>query len=258
MKPLKLYWYDALVEGRKNFGDWLSPLLVGALSKREVVHASPRDCDLVAVGSVLQRVRHHWWNRKLRIWGTGFIAPQAGVPGKHIYCAVRGRRTAAMIDAPVRHFGDPGLLAPLLLPGHAEARKTCRVGIVPHYTERGDPGIAALTYRLRGSRIIDVLREPVAVLNDIAECEFVLSSSLHGLVVADAFGIPNAWLRPSASIKGAAFKFEDYYSVFDMPSPAAETAEALSEARIEELAARYARPGLEERRKALIEVFPYS
>jgi hypothetical protein len=38
---------------------------------------------------------------------------------------------------------------------------------------------------------------------------------LHGLIVADSLGIPNAWIE-SPDLIGGRFKFDDYYSSLDV------------------------------------------
>jgi hypothetical protein len=62
-------------------------------------------------------------------------------------------------------------------------------------------------------KIIDPRRYPGDVIQDIAECEYIASSSLHGLIVADSLGIPCVRILLSEGIiLGGDFKFNDYYS----------------------------------------------
>lgn len=55
-------------------------------------------------------------------------------------------------------------------------------------------------------------------------CKCILSSSLHGLIFADALGIPNRRIVLSDEIIGGDLKFDDYYSVYyENPEEAPET-----------------------------------
>jgi pyruvyltransferase len=51
------------------------------------------------------------------------------------------------------------------------------------------------------------------VVREISRCRHLLSTSLHGLVVADSYGIPAAWARLSPDLIGATYKFHDHESV---------------------------------------------
>lgn len=54
-----------------------------------------------------------------------------------------------------------------------------------------------------------------------------MCQSLHGLVVADALGIPNIWIEPTPSMAGGRFKFDDYFSTLDKAKEAHEETEAM-------------------------------
>ena len=58
--------------------------------------------------------------------------------------------------------------------------------------------------------------DPIKTLNKINVCETILSSTLNGLIAADSLNIPNQWIRVSDGVIGGDFKFNDYYSVFDL------------------------------------------
>jgi pyruvyltransferase len=257
MPPIKLYWCARLVRGRKNFGDWMSPELVRHLSGREVEYAAAGRADLVAVGSVLHRIPTHWWNKRVDVWGTGLMYDKPA-RAKHRYHALRGKLTEQLLGATdVKAYGDPGLLVALLLPRFAEVPKRWDVGLVPHHSDQTHAGVEALRARVPGVRVLDILSGTQEFLTELAACRFVLSSSLHGLVSADAFGIPNAWITISDEMRGGAFKFGDYYSVFGINNPVARPIDDVKVGFIEETRSAYRRSGLDEIKANLVRAFPY-
>ena len=124
---------------------------------------------------------------------------------------VRGQLTkSCLAKTDVPALGDPGLFARELF----GAKKKQGIGIVPHYTDKNHPLIKDLE-KLKNVKIIDVERSGADVCRDIAGCERILSSSLHGLIVADSFGIPNRRIGLHNKIAGGDFKFRDYASALD-------------------------------------------
>jgi hypothetical protein len=268
MKPLKLYWCRG--EGRsdtskQNFGDYLSPVLVEKLSGRKVEYSPVQNADLIAVGSVLGRERKakYWWGgkRRLHIWGAGTGSEQAIYSGHHHYHAVRGALTLAQIQgAPAQvALGDPGLLAPLVLDREADkTAKKIRVGIIPHYADQSEPAVAELAASIPGAKVIDVFLPVCQVLEEISSCDFVFSSSMHGLIVADAFAVPNHWLLLSRG-RISEYKFADYYSAFGLaevlPLLPCELVDG-GVGLLDRIAGEYSRPGILEVKEGLLRSFP--
>jgi hypothetical protein len=260
MKPLKLYWSTSLKNNKKNFGDWLSPILCERLSGRRVVHAKPNKCDLIAVGSILQRVKHGRFRRKTHIWGSGFIEDCGKINSFHYFHAIRGYKSADMLKCRqhIRTYGDPGLLCDMLFPDHIIISKLYAVGVVPHYKDRQNPILQRFAEKNANIKIIDVLSETEDFIRQVTSCEFILSSSLHGLISADAFGIANAWIQLSDKIRGQNFKFYDYYSGFGIntPKPLFLNADT-SLNNILQLANTYSRPNLMKIKQQLLNSFPF-
>lgn len=263
MKPINLYWCrgrgreDA---SRQNFGDFLSAELVEIFSGRKVVHSSIQRAEMIAIGSVLGREKKAKFlglPRRLHIWGTGSGNPADVFSGRHHYHAVRGLKCKAQIQGLKKQpvVGDPGLLSPWLV--KKTAGKKISVGLVPHFSHHGSAEIAALLTAIPNVKMINVFSPVKQVLEEIASCDFVLSSSLHGLIVADSYGVPNQWLTLDLN-PAWQFKFRDYYSSFGLFDNEPVTAQEIlmNPWSVDAYMERYRRPGLEAMQHGLISAFP--
>lgn len=255
MRRIKLYWSRS----KPNFGDAMSPILCEYLAECPVVYADKRHCDLVAQGSLLDRFRERFFHPRIHVWGTGFIEPRRPRPSRFHYHAIRGRLSAALLrGVTIETFGDPGLLADRLWPELRRTPQRHRIGLVPHYSHRTDAAVQQLCNTLNGCVMIDVFEDVKDVLRQIASCQCVLSSSLHGLVVADAFGVPNAWLQFADALHGHDFKFRDYYSIYGLDRTLHPLSpEEITPQKIATIRDSYARPGLDRIKDSLIRAFPF-
>lgn len=215
MTAIKLYWWRE-ASGTRNFGDDLSPILVERLSGRRVEYAAPDGCELIAIGSLLEsavrmtrgRIMSRPFSRA-RVWGTGSFGDVARGYHHLKYLSVRGPRTRDALKLSKQTLlGDPALLLAELVDRPAKAH---RWGIIPHVAHRQDPAIRELG-KHPGAHIIDLgMADPLQAAREIAACDFVISSSLHGLIAADAFGVPSVWTTPGDSLYGGIWKFYDYF-----------------------------------------------
>lgn len=210
--PLRLFWYNK----EQNFGDAISQTVVAHVSEREVVWAGHAKCEMYALGSLMKMVKNNQKKPREKggkpfVWGTGAMSGLTDRTFlKNVRVALlRGPITAALLQRDDRVFGDTGLLIADAL-GAAPARDDV-IGLVPHMHFADDPRFAKIAAENPRIKLIDV-RDPDAskVVRDIASCAHVISQSLHGLITADAYGIPNTWLDPLGIHGGAMLKFHDY------------------------------------------------
>lgn len=192
----------------RNWGDALSPVLVRLLSGKPVFHLEGLHHDrYLVIGSILEGA-----NETTEVWGSGFIREDGKVIGRpRAVHAVRGPLTRALllkqgIECP-EIYGDPALLLPHFF--NPNVTKRYSVGIVPHYI---DKGCAWLKQHRTNPQvlILDIESDIMDFVREIKSCEVILSSSLHGLICADAYGVPNVWVQFSDDVVGGDFKFRDY------------------------------------------------
>lgn len=200
----------------KNFGDWITPYLFISRTNRMPYYLPPtrqpsvlpRLTTVSGAGSILRKIDVP---DCVRVWGSGIIAADDSFARPAEVLAVRGPRTAARLEAlghpTTTTFGDPGLLLPEVYRPEAEARH--RTGLLPHRMNHD-----RVAERMEGrddTLLIDV-RQPIErVVDQIRSCETLLSSSLHGLVVAHAYGVPAVWWESEADLIGDGTKFFDYF-----------------------------------------------
>ena len=204
--------------GVNNVGDRLNPYLIRELFGLPVhLEVRPDRRRLIAIGSFIEAA-----NELSDVWGTGAIGATSTIPSlrSEMIHALRGKHThkrlrengLVLADMPL---GEPGFLVSLLR-DYFDHRKQYRIGIAAHYVDRLHPWVQKL---LADPGVVDLnVHRPVEeFLARLAECETVVSSSLHGLVLAEAFGIPNVWVQLSDKVVGDGFKFRDWFSLADHP-----------------------------------------
>ena len=207
-----------------NLGDDLNYHLIKALSGKKVVAYNQFyhgvQTNYMCIGSVIDWLA----DEKTIVWGSGILNLRTESENNKVNClskdsirAVRGRKTRQILqdagkDCP-EIYGDPALLLPLVY--HPSISIIAgRIGIIPHYKDLNNPNIRRLLESNERAILIDVkhYKDWHNVIDSIVSCEFIISSSLHGLILADAYGVPNQWIIVGNGLPGGAFKFEDYYS----------------------------------------------
>lgn len=224
---MKLHYYNSI----KNFGDLLNEDMFKILSNTDVNRTSAFRCNIVAIGSLLEKfftpqqkifkILAGKFKSPVIVYGTGFIRP----PEAHtVLCrrldirAVRGyyslerlKQCSGVKIAENVAVADPGLLVSKLY-DTSKIKKKYKLGIIPHYVDRNNPLLKKI--KVKDSVILDICSAPSEFTKQLAECEAVISSAMHGLIASDSLGIPNIRMILSDKIVGGDYKFNDYYSAF--------------------------------------------
>ncbi|MGN0295394.1 MAG: polysaccharide pyruvyl transferase family protein [Lachnospiraceae bacterium] len=260
-------------------GDKLNRLIMKRVFGYEIVRCTPLTCELSGIGSglghfMLSDKKYIAMAEKCTgilfpetyIWSTGFIENKKKLSGlyreKITFQAVRGELSKAIVqqltgkklDIPT---GDGGLLASLTV--DKTIRKKYNVGIIPHYKEQEHPAFRKLCDQFSGSVCIDVKKEPLDVITEIGQCECIISSSLHGLIIADSMGIPNIHIHVTDTLLGDGFKFDDYYSAFGLKHKFIDW-ECEKITSLYQVYDRYeiSSDAVDQKKKELIKVFPFA
>lgn len=261
------YWSSVRYERKpaENYGDLLSPFIVEQLSGREAIfYDAPnrkkfwqRKKYLMAIGSIMS-----YTQPKAIVWGSGIISNGDNFCTAD-FRAVRGPLSRKRIlelgyDCP-EVYGDPALLLPTIF--NPEVDKKYAYGVIPHYVDYAQ---AEAQYgKEEDTLVINLINnDHKAVTRQILSCEQIVSSSLHGVIVAQAYGIPAVWVRFSDKLSGDNVKFEDYFQSVGVASYAGPYIEKGSTAAaFQELFNTYAHTAdprlLAKCQQDLIDAFPF-
>lgn len=198
---IPMRWWDYT----RNFGDLLGPWLVERMTGKDITWVPRHEPHYITVGSILGHVRP-----SSVVWGVGSFGSEGekNVTTGDRYLATRGPLTRARLEmykqSPPRIYGDPALLVPDHHP--ASSQQDSKVGLILRWSER----VRKRNFDIAGVRVVDLETDSIEeTLDAITSCDVIVSTSLHGLILADAYGIPNAWLIADTGY-GKEHKFWDY------------------------------------------------
>lgn len=201
-----------------NFGDKVTnTYIMNKISGQTVQIIAMQKQDVenccLGCGSILR-----WATSKDIVWGSGYMRLSDECIGKpkKIY-AVRGKLTRQLllkqnIKCP-EIYGDPALLYPRFY--YPKIEKKYKLGIIPHYIDirnknRNVDRLKQLNDK--NTLFIDIMSGYENVIKQVLSCEKIVSSALHGVIIADAYDIPVMWIKFSDDVLGKGFKFRDYFS----------------------------------------------
>ena len=243
------YWYE-----KPNLGDELSYHIVTyMLGLRGLSLESPISSikHLYAIGSIITAGL-----QDCTIWGSGILRVDLidRIKGRNLDIrAVRGPLTRMILEdlgykVPAV-YGDPAILLPrLYMPNNIE--KKYKYGVISQ-KDQVYKCVSDLDFMRRDDvLIIDIkTKDYKSFIDKICSTEKVVSSSLHGIIIAETYGIPALLHQPTTE---SLFKYCDwYYSTGRLEYPVAKKLSDIETINIAKV------PNLEELQTRLIETFPY-
>ena len=197
------YW-----EGKNNLGEMIIPMIVSFVAQQESLWV-PKESKgkYLIIGSEMPE--KNFLQEGDIVWGYGNRYNKPVYPPKNVkFLAVRGKLTRNLIQGDVPEvYGDPGCLTSLVY--NVPRTYEYDIGIITHWSEQN------LFDHILDERIlkISVLGNAHNIIDQIVKCKIIFSSSLHGCVVAESYGIPVVWfLGQKTKEEGFEIKFKDYFS----------------------------------------------
>lgn len=266
-EPIRLWWSNPHFP---NFGDMLTPIIIDRVFRQKCEWSELDVCDMVGIGSIIEKALTDAHGNNILVWGSGFIAPKStAIPwGDEIlkfnekdiknftFYAVRGELTLNRVGKKYANvpLGDPGLLTSIAIPA---VEKTDKIGVVPHWSDFNDPRLDVIRHNKK-FLLINPVGDAVKICQQISSCRAVISSSLHGMICADSYGIPNAHM-PIGDFVGE-YKFMDYDSSIGRQQRVSLSVDDLNDFdKVQEAINQYEPiAGLSKIQKRIIHAFPYT
>lgn len=208
VSPCPVWWYAS-----KNFGDVITPYLCKKIAgidnvRRLFKHPPPSIPHLVGCGSILDRC-----NSSSVSYGCGFQNKREAKDHRNMKfpLSVRGpiSKSLANLDDSQTFplIGDAGFLLPLIYKPQG-GKNVVQVGLIPHIVHynlllkkfKDVPGVKVInlaTYNIEN------------VVDEIVTCEKVISTSLHGFIVAAAYGVECGLAKTNIQLWTDGTKFDD-------------------------------------------------
>ena len=211
--------------GSYNLGDYLARVVVEFMLDKKGLSLENEVSRTKFLNSIGSNLNLSYQNAT--IWGSGFEKELSWYqnifhtrPFRRLDVrAVRGPLTYAYLKKlkQIREnesisFGDPAILLPLIY--NPEVEKTKDYVIIPQYYKE-----SKIREKYSDDLIVSMKTANYkSVIDRIKSSKLVISSSLHGIILAECYGVPAVFFR--ALNKKVDFKYKDYYystNRFDFP-----------------------------------------
>lgn len=193
---------------RKNFGDTLTPIIFDYIKNKFNLNRAripSRGKHILMCGSIIG-----FGNFDAVVWGSGLlnegyykrISEKKYI--KYDIRALRGPLTRELLSKRYKSipkiYGDPAILLPLIYNNEYQDKKY-EISIVNHYADGFQ--------KHHGFHNIDIFcGDAKRIIQEICESKIIISSALHGIIVAEAYGVPAVWLK---SPNLDEFKYLDWF-----------------------------------------------
>lgn len=207
--------YVVYFRSHPNVGDLMNADVFGHFNTKSMVDLKFPNIfqHTLMIGSVAQNM-----NRRSIVRGAGFISENSiqNVTSLGTIKALRGELSKELIknkfDIELSvPLGDPALLTPRLFNFELPITQAkYEFGFAAHYADHSIDQKRIVENM--GGLYISVEQNLSDFVSQLLACKIIMSSSLHGLILSDSFGLPNTWIQLGDRLTGGDFKFKDYYS----------------------------------------------
>lgn len=215
-----------------NFGDGVNNIFWKLITKKKITNELNLE-HYITTGSIMCLVKSN-----SIIFGTGFISDNGDLGGgnwksnkskiinKPIkVISVRGplsrkKLLNKKIECP-ENYGDPLILFPCIYNKFTEINENI-IGIIPHYIDKNSVLLKKLINNLKKTnikiKIIDIMvgENFKKLIDEINECKYIISSSLHGVIMGLIYKKKTIFLEFSKNVIGNKFKFHDFFGSLDI------------------------------------------
>lgn len=211
----------------KNFGDGVNKLFWEYIIQNKL-YCNVSELHYITTGSIMCHV-----NNKSIIFGTGFISNNGDLGGDnyrsissikqatpHKIIVVRGPLSRQKminfnIECP-ENYGDPLILMPCVNSNYTNIDDNI-IGIIPHYVDKNNKNYKLLKTNLekKGYSVkyidIEVGENHKSLIDNINKCKYIISSSLHGVMMGIVYKKKTIYVEFSNKVLGDGFKFQDFF-----------------------------------------------
>ena len=199
---MRTFWPRSPAPG--NIGDILTPWMMRQ-DGVEPTHVSQNESGkILGIGSILRFAKPGD-----QVWTSGIMRKGDPINPKACFCALRGPLSLEKAKASHRAkipLGDGALCLPRYY--NPAVNPIYPLGVVPHYIDL--PHRHEWPVYWQDALLISPLTKDVESFVDlIVSCERIESSSLHGCIIAEAYGIPWTWVKVGSRLSGDDSKVHD-------------------------------------------------